>query len=966
MATQNTVEYRAKLDPSGVESGAAKAKQAIDSISAAGPAPGFVTAFTLAEKALDATAESAKATGTNLAQAGTTAQTTGGAILTAGTQGAQGMRQLSQSSKEAQDSQTRLKSAGDQFLAMLRDQVATTGKSAEELLRYRAAQSGVAAEAAPIIQQLQNQRAAQLAAAEAAQTEAAAQREAAVAKQRDQQMADAFIRTLRDQAATTGMSAEELLRYRAAQAGVAGEAAPIIQQLQNQRAAQLAAAEAARIEETAQREAAAAKQRDQQAADSFIRSLRDQAATQGLSSTELIRYRAEQLGVSAAANQYIRAIETASAANRGGAISAGQHAAAMRMLPAQMTDVVTSVASGMPVWMEAYNSLAKIVGNAPQIDVTAGFATNPTYTDESSYGYYRIINKANGELLKEYNNRELTGNSEEAFKKYVADLGKGMIDQLRTSDAPVWMNELLANLGDAPTLEALQAALQQITMIDAAFKEWNKNLAGFSAMSSQAQADLIKAAGGIQALSASVSSYYDLYYSDSEKRGNLIKNTDEEMKNKGLDLRVGDADAKAKYRALLEKAMADGDQALVAWLLQFAQQFAAGADAVTDSIKAANDAIQAEMDKIVKAREETLSTLGLSMDSLTDGFIQEVNEGRGAQAGEWLADQIAGGFEQALYGQAVNIIMSSIIDGVITPMVTAAMTGSVTSMVVSQAAIDTMVQSAQATVDALMMLLDNPQFKEAMEKVFASVRELGNGVGSSLRPMNTYRGAVASTGAAADYASSKLNDAEDAAKKLADEWLNTIKAMTDAVRSMRGEMAGQGQDGIAYWQAQLAIDTAAAKAGDKEAADRLAETAKKLADLQAANASSALEAQRAQARVAQGLEDTARFLAQKYGVKIPGFAGGGNHFGGARIVGENGPEMELTGPSRIISNERLAGMLTGDGGNSGEFQLRAIQRMHEDLLGAQISGNKLLVQILRLFESWDRRGMPPVHAAIAA
>lgn len=34
-----------------------------------------------------------------------------------------------------------------------------------------------------------------------------------------------------------------------------------------------------------------------------------------------------------------------------GSITIGQYRNAMRQLPAQMTDIVTSLASGMPVWM---------------------------------------------------------------------------------------------------------------------------------------------------------------------------------------------------------------------------------------------------------------------------------------------------------------------------------------------------------------------------------------------------------------------------------------------------------------------------------------------------------------------------------------------------------------------------------------------------------------------------------------
>lgn len=44
---------------------------------------------------------------------------------------------------------------------------------------------------------------------------------------------------------------------------------------------------------------------------------------------------------------------TLGTAMKGGAISAGQYQAAMRQLPAQITDITTSLVSGMPVWMVA-------------------------------------------------------------------------------------------------------------------------------------------------------------------------------------------------------------------------------------------------------------------------------------------------------------------------------------------------------------------------------------------------------------------------------------------------------------------------------------------------------------------------------------------------------------------------------------------------------------------------------------
>lgn len=52
---------------------------------------------------------------------------------------------------------------------------------------------------------------------------------------------------------------------------------------------------------------------------------------------------------------------------------------------------------------------------------------------------------------------------------------------------------------------------------------------------------------------------------------------------------------------------------------------------------------------------------------------------------------------------------------------------------------------------------------------------------------------------------------------------------------------------------------------------------------------------------------------------IPKFATGGFHQGGLRIVGERGPELEATGASRIVPNNRLADMLGGGGASRQEL-----------------------------------------------
>ena len=103
----------------------------------------------------------------------------------------------------------------------------------------------------------------------------------------------------------------------------------------------------AAIEESKQKAKAAAE------AQKFIAALEAQAAAAGKTQSELMEMKAAQLGVSAQAAPFIAQLRAQEKQMKLTGISAGQYNQAMRMLPAQITDVVTSLASGMPVWLVA-------------------------------------------------------------------------------------------------------------------------------------------------------------------------------------------------------------------------------------------------------------------------------------------------------------------------------------------------------------------------------------------------------------------------------------------------------------------------------------------------------------------------------------------------------------------------------------------------------------------------------------
>jgi len=68
---------------------------------------------------------------------------------------------------------------------------------------------------------------------------------------------------------------------------------------------------------------------------------------------------------------------------------------------------------------------------------------------------------------------------------------------------------------------------------------------------------------------------------------------------------------------------------------------------------------------------------------------------------------------------------------------------------------------------------------------------------------------------------------------------------------------------------------------------------------------------------------------------IPGFASGGMHRGGLRIVGERGPELESTGPGHITSNNDLKNIVNNDG------VVKAISDLQAEIKEVKTSNDKV-------------------------
>lgn len=191
-----------------------------------------------------------------------------------------------------------------------------------------------------------------------------------------------------------------------------------------------------------------AKAKEQAAARSkaFMDALNGQVNAIGKTHAELMELKAAELGLSKEAAPLIAKLKDQGRAMNAAGISAGEYRQAMRMLPAQITDVVTSLASGMPVWMVAIQQGGQIkdsfggIGNTFKVllsyinPVKAGVGVlvgSLGLLAKAGYDSYKSITDIQNALIETGGYAGVTAEDLDSVSKKIAQTSNSTIGSIR-------------------------------------------------------------------------------------------------------------------------------------------------------------------------------------------------------------------------------------------------------------------------------------------------------------------------------------------------------------------------------------------------------------------------------------------------------------------------------------------------------------------------------------------------------
>ncbi len=624
----------------------------------------------------------------------------------------------------------------------------------------------------------------------------------------------------------------------------------------------------------------------------------------------------------------------------------------------QVKSAISGTVSGLNRLFADMGSTAMVIGFQAGLETSGkgrgGVLAGGTLASGATFGENGTGSNYDGTFFEAYSTQ--SPDAATALANFTTDLKQATLQALQAAtDIPQAIADKLKgvdveSLTDGATTQLLTAIEQQVSAVgQLRTAVADLPFADLAQWSFDATAKLIDLAGGLEALSSSLTTYYDNFYSAAEKADLVTQRLTKEFDKLGLAL---PADRLA-YRAQVEAAIADGNEELVASLLRLSSAFASVTDSVTEAAEAARAATATAADAAVAA----VSGLGPTPEQLlsaakdaTDRAFETLKRSIDAQR------KLA---ETARELAAENVKAITGVFDLLKDQIAQLRGESGTGMTAAQGR--DFIAQAISTARSTGYLPEQDQLASAIAAVRSGLTSDNYSTSQALRrDQLALAGSLEElqmlTGDQLDSAQTQLSLAEAQLSTL-DGVLATAQSQLDALRGIDNSVMSV-EDAIRNLNLAMGTEQAAAAvvANKQSYFDRYP-------DVAAAYANRFTDPNLA-STINLSEDQFAALHYQLYGRDeqriAPGFATGGLHAGGLRIVGENGPELELTGPSRIFNATQTANLLYGGQEVAGE-----VRALREDNRAQARAMAELQARMTRLLERWDGDGMPETRAVTA-
>lgn len=639
---------------------------------------------------------------------------------------------------------------------------------------------------------------------------------------------------------------------------------------------------------------------------------------------------------------------------------------------------------------QSYYSIAGSLG-IKGVGATFGFNSNTGRDGQNENVDFRV--KAGD---KSYSSGEIGRTDKEGITLATS---RAIMTALQASEMPKYLSEIFDGF-TAST--ATQTQIDDITKLAQSYAGLHTELqalpfAYLKDMSFKAAEGLVSAAGGMDKLGTALGNYYNDFYSDTEKRDQLIKNTTASFKDLGIVLPALDESTRAWYRSEVER-LGKMDMSVAANASAYTSilKLSGAMNTLAPEAQAAASSLKTVLDVVTKATTDAMAALKNSVDAqktlLASAFDAQTTR---------YNDQITSVTNSVGKLQSLASSLSSTLSGMQISGSESAYRASAQAQISAALAtarsggglpLDGQLTNALATVSkpSEMLFATFQDYAKDFYKTANSISALSDLTGLQLTADET-------TQAILTAQLSALNTSHDADIKALDALVasgqssldaangnltatlsvfDAVNAVNASVLLLVAERASQGLassgassstnpnanysygDGSSFaasdsspadaaeYQQRYLMPGGTTNAYDVTSASEIARYDGISSTIQSIGVGSLSAIQDlASAVIAQGgtMQDVATASGYNYNdivavfatAGVPAFASGGNHAGGMRLVGEGGPELEVTGPSRIFNASQTRSMLQG-GSNDSEVasELRQLRALVDRLLSS--------------------------------